>query len=238
MAESTSVAELKKTLALACRVLANQGLADWLGNLSVRHPDGERIIISPRGQAIGGLYAFTADDMLIIDLDGRRLEGPHPVPNEVFIHTEVLRARPDVQSVIHTHQPYSVAFGLSGRPLQAAYVIGSELFERPVPVYDSPNLVNTAEKGRRLAASLGDHPLLLLRGHGVVVTGASVEQAAHNAILMEHQAAYSFRALQLGDLKLMSPQEVQQHREDMAYAASSAAPVGPWRYYTSLLRQG
>jgi L-ribulose-5-phosphate 4-epimerase len=235
MSESASPAELRRSLSLACRVLAQQGLVDWVGNLSARIPGSDLAVVSPRGHAIGGLHSFTADDMLVIDLDGQRLEGRHPVPNEVFIHTEVLRARPGVQAVVHTHQAYCVAFSLAGRPLRAAYMVGSELFERPIPVYDDPNFINSPEKGRRLAATLSEAPAVLLRGHGVVTTGLSIEQAALNAIYLEQQALYSYRALQLGGLTLMSEAEIKQQITDLGLAATTAVPAGPWRYYTSLL---
>lgn len=235
MDSTSDLQELKARVALACRVLAHLKLADYLGHVSLRLAGQERAVISPRGHAVGGLDAFTAAEMLVIDLDGRRIEGDHPVPSEVYLHTEVLRARPDVQSVIHTHQPMAVAFGLSGRPLQAVHVTGSELFDDPVPVYDHANLITDASKGRRVAEALGQHTLLLLRGHGIVSSGASPEEAAINAIYLEQQAAHAHRALQLGGLKPLTPEEIQQNKEDMAQAARTAIPHGPWKYYTSLL---
>jgi ribulose-5-phosphate 4-epimerase/fuculose-1-phosphate aldolase len=210
-------------------------MVDYLGHVSARIPASDHLVMSPRGNALGSLRAFTAAEMLMVDLDGQRVDGAHPVPSEVYIHTEILRARPDVQSVVHTHQPMAVAFGLAGRPVAPAHHTGSTLLLRPVPVYDSPNLVVDSDKGRRVVAALGEHCLLQMRGHGVTAIGTSIEQAALNAIFFEQQATHNYRALQLGALTVMSEAELSQHVADLAEAARTASDGGPWRYYTSLL---
>jgi ribulose-5-phosphate 4-epimerase/fuculose-1-phosphate aldolase len=235
MTTDTALAELKASVALACRVLAHLGLVDYLGHVSARLPASDCFVMSPRGNALGNLLAFTAADMLLVDLDGQVVDGAHPVPSEVFIHTEILRARPDVQSVVHTHQPMAVAFGLAGRPVEPAHHTGSTLLLRPVPTYDSPNMVVDAAKGRRVGAALGEHCLLQMRGHGVTAVGASVPQAALNAIFFEQQAMHNYRALQLGGLTRMTDAELGLHEADLQEAARTASDGGPWRYYVSLL---
>lgn len=235
MSDAAAVEALKQSVALACRVLAHQGMVDYLGHVSARIPNSEQLVMSPRGNALGSLLAFTAADMLVVDLAGQRLAGAHAVPSEVFIHTEVLRARPDIHSVVHTHQPMAVAFGLAGQPVLPAHHTGSVILQRPVPLYDSPNLVTTLAKGQRVAAALGDHLLLQMRGHGLTAAGTSVEQATLTAIFFEEQARHNYRALQLGGLQVMSDDELDLHRADLAEAARTASTGGPWRYYTSLL---
>src|SRR5262249_13153076 len=143
--------------------------------------------------------------------------------------------RSDVGSVVHTHQPMAVAFGLAGRPVVPAHHTGSTLLQQPVPLYDSPNLVVDAAKGRRVVAALGDHCLLQMRGHGVTAVGASVQQAALNAIFFEEQARHNYRALQLGGLTRMTDAELALHAADLQEAARTASDGGPWRYYVSLL---
>jgi ribulose-5-phosphate 4-epimerase/fuculose-1-phosphate aldolase len=235
LTSSPALDDLKTRVALACRVLAHLGMVDYLGHVSARLPASDHFVISPRGNAIGSLQSFTAADMLIVDPDGQRVDGPHAVPSEVFIHSEILRARPDVQSVVHTHQPMAVAFGLAGRPVAPAHHTGSTLLMRPVPTYDSPNLVVDPAQGRRVAAALGDHCLLQMRGHGVTAAGASIEQATLAAIFFEQQATHNYRALQLGGLTVMSEAELTQHEADLREAARTASDSGPWQYYVGLL---
>ncbi len=230
-----AVASLKEQVALACRVLAHQGLVDYLGHVSARIPGTRQCVMSPRGNALGSLLRFRAGDILVVDLDRVTVEGGHPVPSEVYIHTEIMRARPDVQSVVHTHQPMAIAFGLAGRAVLPAHHTGSTMLQRPVPVYDSPNMVVDAVKGRRVAEALGDHCLLQMRGHGLTAVGTSVEQAALAAIFFEGQATHNYRALQLGELTGMSAAELTQHVADLEQAARTADTGGPWRYYASLL---
>ncbi len=214
-------------------MLAHLGLVDYLGHVSARIPGRETFVITPRGHAVGGLRFFTVDDLLVIGAAGRRRHGVHPVPNEVYIHTEIFRARPDVRSVVHTHQPMAVAAAVAQRSLRPVHHVGCELFARPVPVYDSPNLVNDPQKGRAMARALGAHQLLLLRGHGIVSAGGSVEEAALAAIHLEEQAWHLWRALQFGDARALTPAEIAQHQADMDLARRTGG--GAWRYYSSLL---
>ncbi len=227
--------ELKETIVLACRILDRLGLVDYLGHVSARVPGSEHLLVSPRGHAVGGLQSFGPDDLLVIDADGRRLEGVHPVPSEVYIHTEVLRARSDVQSVVHTHQAMAVAFSIAGRPILPVHIVGAELFEQPVPTHDNPNLVNTPAKGREMAVALGRHRLLLLRGHGIISAGASVEEAVLNAIFLEQQAWHHYRAAHLDDVRTLTTEEIQTHLADLEWARRTGGAGGAWRYYTSLL---
>jgi L-fuculose-phosphate aldolase/L-ribulose-5-phosphate 4-epimerase len=217
-------------------VLAHLGLVDYLGHVSARIPGREEFVITPRGHTVGGLQFFAADDLLVIDTAGHRVEGVHPVPNEVYIHTEIFRARPDVQSVVHTHQPMAVAAAIAGRSLRPVHITGCELFARPVPLHDCPNLANDPQKGRAVAAALGAHHLLLLRGHGIVSTGESVEEAALGAIYLEEQAWHAWRALQFGGARELAPAEIAQHQADMELARRTGGGAGgAWRCYTALL---
>ena len=226
---------IRDAVAEACRVLAQQGLVDYLGHISARVPGQDYFVVSPRGSALGGLYQFTAADMMIIDADGRKLEGEHEVPSEVHIHTEVMRVRDDVNSVVHTHQPMAVAFGVTGRVIRPVHVGGSDLFRIPMPVYDNPMSVITATRGRRVAQTLGSHSLLHLRGHGVVAASLSVEQVALSVISLEQQARHNYYALQLGQPKSMSAQELRQKAADLRRVRRTRGDVGRWRYYVSLL---
>ncbi len=231
-------AKLRQRLVIACRILARLGLVDYLGHVSVRIPGSDHLLITPRGYAVGGLQSFTPEDLLVIDEDGQPVEGRHPVPSELPIHTEIYRARPDVRSVVHTHQPLATAFSVAGRPIEPVHIVGCELFEAPIPVYASPNLVTHIEQGRAVAATLGAHRLVLLRGHGIVSVGASVEEAVLNAIFLEQQATYLSRSLMLGTPQTLIPAEIRRHRADLERARRPSGERGAWRYYASLVQEG
>src|SRR5262245_24188666 len=97
-------------LATACKILYRLGLSDYLGHPSVRA--GEHVLIKPKhSPSVRGMDTMRAADMVLIDLDGNLVEGDHEPPSERFIHTEIYRARSDVESVVHTHQPMATLAG-------------------------------------------------------------------------------------------------------------------------------
>src|ERR1041385_3254348 len=85
-----------------CRIIYQQGLSDYLGHPSARVPGTERVVVKPKHSVdIRGMDHMTADDMIVVDLDGRQLDGDYAPPAEVYIHTEIYRARPDVLGIVH-----------------------------------------------------------------------------------------------------------------------------------------
>ena len=178
------MSDLHTTVATACRILAQQGLAaDVLGHVSVRL-DTDRILLRCRGPQDRGLLFTAADDIHEVDLDGRgELDGGYAVPNEFHIHTELFRARPEVNAVVHAHPRDVVVADLAGielRQVFGAYNIpASRLAHQWVPVYPRSVLVRTPELGREVAAAMGDSDACILRGHGVVTVGESVQHADH-----------------------------------------------------------
>ncbi len=151
--------ELRREVALACRVLARAGLAaDVLGHVSVRAEGG--LLVRCRGQEEHGLLFTTADDVHFVGLDGgagldgrASLPDGYAVPGELAIHTETLRARPDVQAVVHAHPPALVAADLAGlalRPVIGAYNIPAARMAREgIPVYPRGVLIRLPSWRRR-----------------------------------------------------------------------------------------
>ena len=169
--------DLHTTVATACRILAQQGLAaDVLGHVSVRL-DADRILLRCRGPQDRGLLFTVAEDIREVDLDGRGdLDGGYAVPNEFHIHTELFRVRPDVQAIVHAHPRHVMVADLAGvalRQVFGAYNIpASRLAHRGVPVYPRSVLVRTPELGRAVAVAIGDTGACILRGHGIVTAGS------------------------------------------------------------------
>ncbi len=181
---------MRRTVAVACRVLAYRGLAeDVLGHVSLR-VGADRMLVRCRGPYESGLLFTTGDDVRLVDLDGSgELGGGYGVPNELPIHAEVLRARPDVHAVVHAHPPSVLVAGLAElpmRPVFGAYNIPAlRMAVAGVPVYPRALLIRRADLGREMVAAMGESDVCVLRGHGVTTAGASVEQAVVRALNLD-----------------------------------------------------
>jgi L-fuculose-phosphate aldolase len=182
--QGASEAELKRRLARAGYILAMEGQGDaaW-GHATVRLPGSEVLWMKPAGM---GLEEVKAEEMILIDLEGRVVQGKGPRHIEVFIHSEIMRARPDVCAVVHTHAVFPTVFASLGVPLRPVTHEGSVFVPPDIPRFDeTTDLISTPERGKAVARTLGDRSALILLSHGIVTTGASIEAAAINALLLD-----------------------------------------------------
>ena len=179
--------DIKRKLILAGKVLVAEGQDDFTrGHISMRLPDDPSLFFMKPHSV--GLDELTMENILTIDLEGNVVAGASRRHSEVYIHSEILKARPDVNSVIHTHPPYAVALSASGRPL-GCYSQPSALFFESLGVYsDTIALIRTPAMGKGVATALGPHRAVLLKNHGVAVVGASIEEAVINVIMLENAA--------------------------------------------------
>src|SRR5919197_1700935 len=229
--QQPSEAVLRELLATSCRILYKLGLSDYLGHPSARIEGTERVLIKPKhSPKVRGMDTMTADQMVVIDLDGELLEGDEQPPSERFIHTEIYRARPDVLSVVHTHQPISTLLGIVGLPILPLLHVAAPLVEQqPVPTFACAELVVNPELGRGLAKALGDHKVCHLQGHGIVSVSDTIEAATIGAVHLEQLAEVNYRAAQLGRTpRVIPPREIEALKRNLAPLA------GRWAYYVSL----
>lgn len=189
----------RETLAAACRILAHQGLAaDILGHVSLRTNDNA-LWVRCRGPRENGLLFTRPEDVHRVPLSGSPdLSGGYSVPNELPIHREIMLARPDVQAVVHVHPPAVVAANLAGLTLQpivgAFNIPAMRLALEGIPVYPRSVLVRRPDLGQELAEALGDKPVAILRGHGIVAVGETVAQAVIRALNLETLAQITLAA--------------------------------------------
>jgi len=190
--------DIKQKLILAGKILVAEGQDDFTrGHISVRLPDDPlRFFMKPHSV---GLDELTMENILTIDLDGKVVAGTSRRHSEVYIHSEIFKAREDVQSVIHTHPPYSVALSASGRPLKCYSQPSARFFEALGVYSDTVALIRTPATGKGVATALGPHRAVLLKNHGVAVVGASVEEAVINVIMLETAAKVQMIAEAAGD---------------------------------------
>jgi ribulose-5-phosphate 4-epimerase/fuculose-1-phosphate aldolase len=184
-AESGSLAEV---VANACQVMAERGLVEHvLGHISVRTGEDE-LLVRCRGPEEAGLAYTTADDVRAVRFDGSGDLGAWTTPNELPIHTEVLRRRDDVTAVVHAHPPAVVTASLLDAPLVPVYgaydIPGARLAAGGIPVWERSALITTRELAGAMADALGTRPVVLLRGHGLVsVAGGPPETAVAHAVI-------------------------------------------------------
>ena len=189
-------------LAAASRILADQGVFDAAGHVSMRHPGHPERFLMSRSLAP---QMITADDIMEFDLDCNAIDprGRNGFI-ERYLHGEILRARPDVMAVAHSHSPSVIAFGLSNTPMLAMYH-NAAFLAAGVPVFDirekfgiTDIVISTAVKGAALAQVLADKPVALLRAHGMVAVGGSLPVAVFRAIFTVTSASIQHQALALG----------------------------------------
>jgi ribulose-5-phosphate 4-epimerase/fuculose-1-phosphate aldolase len=195
-------AALLEDIVVGSRVLADFGVLDGFGHVSARHPTNPNHFLMSRSLAPA---LVTADDIMEFDLDGNPVDARgRSVFLERFIHAEIYRARPDVMSVVHTHSPGVIPFSVSKTPLRAMYhnpsflAVGVPVWDIRKDFGDTNMLVSNSAIGKSLAATLGDKPVVLMRGHGDVAVGPTVKMAVFRAYYTDVDAKLQAQAMALG----------------------------------------
>ena len=203
--------EMVKDLAFANRILYNQGVLDAYGHVSVRHDKNPKRFLLARNMAP---VLVTPKDILEHDMEG---EPTHPGTRRVylerFLHAGIYRARPDVIAIVHSHSPSVIPFGVTGTALRPIVHMGGFL-GAGAPIFEiretggmTDMLISNNELADAMARTLGQSPAVLLRGHGSVVTGKSLEQAVWRAVYAEVNARLQLEATRLGPINFLMPEE-------------------------------
>lgn len=236
------VQTLKEKVALACRMLAMEGMvSDILGHVSARVPGTDEMLIRCRGEEEFGLPFTTPTAIRQVDFDGKGdLENRYELPLELPIHGEIYKVRPEVQCVIHAHPPAIVALAVSGvqmRPIFGAYNIPAmRMALEGIPFYPRSIHVRRPDIAAQLIAVMGHQDVCVMKAHGITVTGASVEDAITRAINLNTLARMTLEVAKTG----RPMPDISQ--EDIA-DFTSAGPILPgqekwiWRYLVRKLEQ-
>jgi len=206
--------ELIRSLVIANRILAREGVVDAFGHVSIRHPDNpDRYLMScSRAPEL-----VTAADIMEFTLDGEPVDARDRKPyGERPIHGAIYEMRPEVSSVVHNHAHEILPFGITNTPMRpVAHVCGP--IGADIPVWDirdnfgeTDHLVLTMEQGRDLAKTLGDNKVALMRGHGGVVSGGDVRESVMTAVYLQVNAKLLLQCLQLGSPNYLTPTEVEK----------------------------
>lgn len=226
-------------LAAASRILADRGVVDAAGHVSLRHPGAPDRFLIARAMAPG---LVTPADLMEFDLDSVACGGDDRKGFlERFIHGEIYRVRPDVMAVVHSHTPSVVPFGLVRRPMRAMFHNAAFLAEG-VPVFDIRDEFGTTDmlvcdcvRGNALARCLGGRPVALMRAHGMVACGPTLDLAVFRAVYTEVNARMQHWAVALAD---GGPVEALEEGEGrLADVANEGAARRAWELWRAEVRE-
>ena len=201
MPSTTDLYDQRVAVARACRVMARNGLVeDVLGHVSLRLAPG-RVLLRCRGPAERGLRFTVPADIRLVDLDGRITDGGDDLgyapPSEAPIHLEAMRRHAAAGAVVHAHPPDVVVAGLAGLPLVPLFgsydIPAARLAAGGIPVYPRAVLLRRAELAAEMLDVMGDRPVCLLRGHGLVAIGHGVEEAVLRAVAVDRLCRTAWR---------------------------------------------
>lgn len=223
------VDKLRETVVTAARVLENEGLYDYIGHVSARIPGTDRVLITPHLREMS-FRDVTARDVVTLDLKGNHMDGRLKSPSEFWLHICTYRVRPDVFGMIHVHPEACVAMGIAEVPLVPLYVT-SGVFAKGVPLFKVPSLITTEALGEEMAKALGDRNAILLKWHGVVTVGPTVEEACMTAIALEKLARIQVMAMSVTGGKTVEALPPEAPLTDPVILS----PWAGWEYFVSRL---
>jgi ribulose-5-phosphate 4-epimerase/fuculose-1-phosphate aldolase len=224
-------AVLIEDLVAASRILAREGVLDGYGHISARSDKRPGHFIMSRSRAPA---LVTPADLMELDAESEALPGDERKGFiERYIHGEIYRTRPDVMAIVHSHSPSVIPFGVTKTRLRPIYHMGSFLWSG-APVWDirkvreeSDLLVRDRPLGKALAEALGSCACVLMRGHGMTVVGANVQEAVFRAIYTEMNARLQLQAMQLeGPIEFLTDEEGRR-----STAANAGTLERPWEVW-------
>ena len=251
----------KYEVAVANRILEAVGLAAGVtissGHASLRVPnDPEKFVVKGRGYKNDWLSKMRPKDMIVCDLDGRKVEGPERASQcmEVKMHSCVYKTYPDVQSIVHVHPQFIVlasTLGMRLRPMGhgAGGNAGIEMVQHELPLYPHARTVTTEEQGLQVAAMMEGYKAILLQGHGATTVGNSLEESVMNMVQLEEQARMNWfaRCAYGPDYPYIPDALIDEFHDgvptfelphfQVATPSGGHRPGGVWAYYTDLVTQ-
>ncbi len=224
--------DLVKKLSLSCNILAREGQADMtLVHVSARLPGQDMMYMKPYAM---GLDEVTKEDIIVLDFEGNKVLGERRRHTEYPLHTEIYKMRPDVNCVVHTHPLYAVILGATGGQLRPISHEGT-LFTLLPLFTETTELIRTPAQGEAVARCLGQARALLLKNHGMVVVGQSIEETTVHAILLEKAAKIEILSRQAGSVTWSTEEESQRKVEQIYHAR---AIQNYWDYFVRQVAPG
>jgi L-fuculose-phosphate aldolase len=208
--------DLREQVALGCRILSLEDQGDFVwGHVSARDPDGRGVWMKA---STLGFEEIGSEQVILVSWEGEVLEGSGRRHAEYPIHTELMRAREDVGSVVHTHAPWAVAFASTEQPLRPVSHEATLFVPPEVARFTKTgDLILTRDLGEDLAAAVGGRNAAFMVHHGIVTCGADVVTAVMTAILLERACRTNVRAIAAGGPSTWSSDEEALAKRDHCY---------------------
>lgn len=201
------LAKLRREVCRWNKELPRNGLVAWTsGNVSGRDPKTGLVVIKPSGVLYDDL---TPELMVVVDAEGKRIEGKLNPSVDTPTHLYIYRRRSDVGGVVHTHSTFATAFAAAGQPIPACLTAICDEFGGPIPVGKFAP-IGGEEIGREVVRAIGSSPAILMQNHGVFAIGKDAAAAVKAAVMTEDAARTVFHALQLGRPKSIPREMVEQ----------------------------
>lgn len=224
--------ELKRKILTAFKILRKLDLTDYAGSVSALIPDVDDILINASIFDTGDTSLSDPETVVTIDINGKLLNGRFPPPNETPLHTSIYKLRDDVKSVVHIHPTLSTAFSIVETEILPVYVRGAEVVAKGVPIFQNPDPIKNEELGFALAKTLNGSRACLMRSHGLVTVGRTIEEASLASINLEQLLKIQFIATILGNPRPM-PQKNAEERIKLWSNPNWIKKI--WRYYESMV---
>ncbi len=206
----TATAELKQMLVDAILMMERAQIIDFNGHFSARLPGTQRMLINS-GKSVR--CALTAEDIVMIDMDGNLVEGDAAPPMEFHIHAAIYRRRPDVNAVAHTHPLWSTLLGMVGQPVLPVIMQAAVLGE--IRRFQKTASINNRPLAEELAETLAEHRVVMLKSHGAVIAAEGIVETFVLGFYLEETAQRQYLARQLGEPYVLTPQEIEVIRENL-----------------------
>ncbi len=233
----------------SCRIL---GLLDIthaaLGHVSHRIEGRDAMYIKGKGPGEVGLRYTTHEDVLVVDFDANKLEGPDYLQpaSESFLHIWMYKTRPEVQSVIHMHPRRAVLLTICQKPIipiYNAFGSGARLAANGIPTYPRSCTISNDELGEEFAKTMGQSPVCLMKGHGMTAVGRDVVESTLNTLALVELTDMLYEAYLLGDPTPILLEEIEALKRPnegprpRGSAGGEAGRMAAWRYYASLAEE-
>ena len=181
--------------AATTRLLEAEGILDYSGHVAIRVPGRDALLIqvgSTSRQEVG------PDNILMVDFDCKVIEGEGQPPSETVIHTEIMKARPDVNATLHCHMDLAIAFTMMEGVKIELMRARATRWKSGIPTHPDPSHIKLKEQGIDLAKTLGPHHVALMRAHGLVMSAESVRHLFVDAVHFKENALAQMQVMQSG----------------------------------------
>lgn len=235
---ATAEKEVRRHLASAYEVLMGMGLLDFAGDVSVRVPAEDAFLIRhtradlyEMPERMPTMTRTSWRNIIKVDLDGNQLDGRVPPPLEVHTHVAIYRARPDAAAVAHAHARMATAFSMVSKLVEPVYARGVESTREELTFFDRSDPIGTPELGAELATALGTGRACMMKSHGLVTVGSTIEGACLALINLEDAAFMQWLASAIGEPEPLPDATIERRRKVWENPVLTTLV---WRYYEEI----